>query len=35
LENNGDKQALRAQVEELWRRLVAENDKLSQRGSLE
>jgi dephospho-CoA kinase len=35
LENNGDKQALRAQVEELWRRLVAESNKLSVRGSLE
>jgi dephospho-CoA kinase len=35
LENHGDKQALRAQVEGLWRWLVAENNKLSQRGSLE
>jgi dephospho-CoA kinase len=35
LENHGDKQALRAQVEELWPQLVAENNKLSQRGSLE
>jgi dephospho-CoA kinase len=35
LENNGDKQVLRAQVDELWRRLVAENNKLSRRGSLE
>jgi dephospho-CoA kinase len=35
LENHGDKQALRAQVEELWRRLIAENNILSQRGSLE
>jgi dephospho-CoA kinase len=35
LENNGDKQALRAQVEELWRRLVAESNKPSVRGSLE
>jgi dephospho-CoA kinase len=35
LGNNGDKQALRAQVEELWRRLVAESNKLSVRGSLE
>jgi dephospho-CoA kinase len=35
LENNGDKQVLRAQVEGLWRWLVAENNKLSRRGSLE
>lgn len=35
LENHGDKQALRGQTDELWRRLVAENNKLSQRGSLE
>ncbi len=35
LENHGDKQALRAQVEELWLRLIAESNKLSVRGSLE
>ena len=35
LENNRDKQALRAQVEELWGRLTAESNKLLQRGSLQ
>lgn len=35
LENNGDRQALRAQVEELWGRLAAESNKLLQRGSLQ
>ena len=35
LENHGDKQTLHAQVEELWRRLVVESNKLSVRGSLE
>jgi dephospho-CoA kinase len=35
LENHGDKRALRAEVEGLWQRLVAENNKLPERGSLE
>jgi dephospho-CoA kinase len=35
LENNRDKQALRAQVEELWGRLTDESNKLAQRGSLQ
>jgi dephospho-CoA kinase len=35
LENNGDKQALRAQTAELWRKLLAESNKLSAPGSLE
>jgi len=35
LENQGDKQALRAQVEELWQRLSAESNKHLERGSLE
>jgi dephospho-CoA kinase len=35
LENHGDKRELRLQVEELWRWLVGENNKLSQLGSLE
>jgi dephospho-CoA kinase len=35
LDNQGDKQALLTQVEELWGRLVAESNKLSARGSLE
>jgi dephospho-CoA kinase len=35
VENNGDMQALRAQTEELWRKLVAESNKLSAKGSLE
>jgi dephospho-CoA kinase len=35
LENHGDKETLRGEVQELWRWLVAENNKLSQRGSLE
>lgn len=35
LDNYGDKTALRIQVEELWRRLSAESNKLIGRGSLE
>ncbi len=35
LENNRDKQALRAQVEELWGRLTAESNNLLQSGSLQ
>jgi dephospho-CoA kinase len=35
LENDGDRQALRGQTEELWRKLVAESNKLSAKGSLE
>lgn len=34
LENHGDKQALRAQVEQLWQRLSAESSKHIERGSL-
>ena len=35
LENHGDKQALRAQVEELWQRLSSESNKHLERDSLE
>jgi dephospho-CoA kinase len=35
LENSGDKQALRAQVEMLWRRLTAESNQILQSGSLQ
>jgi dephospho-CoA kinase len=35
LENHGDMQSLRCQVEGLWERLVEESNKLAQRGSLE
>jgi dephospho-CoA kinase len=35
LENNGDKEALRAQVTVLWQRLAAESNNLTARGSLE
>ncbi|MGB7547591.1 MAG: hypothetical protein WBM14_07575, partial [Terracidiphilus sp.] len=34
LENTGDKAALRAQVEDLWRRLTAESNRLLQDESL-
>jgi dephospho-CoA kinase len=35
LENNGDKAALRTQVNALWHRLSAQSNKVSARGSLE
>jgi dephospho-CoA kinase len=35
IENNGDREALRQQVEGLWARLSDESNKLSSRGSLE
>ena len=35
LENAGDKTALRAQVEQLWPRLLAESNKIPQDESLE
>ncbi|HEX3892331.1 MAG TPA: dephospho-CoA kinase [Terracidiphilus sp.] len=35
LENNGDRESLRAQAEDLWQRLKAESNKLAEQGFLE